>query len=67
MKIPSKCDLQLPDGGYRGREPVRFIGLSADRPDSGVDIDACLSGFCCRQHADARPRPTLARRSDSAA
>jgi hypothetical protein len=62
VKIPYNCDLWLADRRrYCDQGPARFIALSAAKPESWeYDNGASLSTFCCREHVDAEPRPTLA-------
>lgn len=70
MALPGSCDLELTPGHYCGAQPVTHLALSADAPEMWLDRDsanACLAGFCSREHADAEPRPTLAAAKHSSA
>jgi hypothetical protein len=55
-----ECDWQWPDGRYCNMT-VHFYALAASSPHGGrTDVEASLAGYCCPEHANATPRPTLA-------
>jgi hypothetical protein len=62
MPMPDWCDLELAPGRHCN-EPVALVALSTAAPELWSDHDggnACLAGFCSRDHAMAEARPSLA-------
>jgi hypothetical protein len=56
----TECCLGYPDA-EPCKEPVRFYALAACAPDLwNESAGASLGGYCCREHADAELRPSLA-------
>jgi hypothetical protein len=57
--LPTQCDLGYPATALCGW-PVTYYALSAETPDMWGSGTASLGGYCCLQHANTEPRPTLA-------